>query len=170
MRKCYTVICSPRLGEDFSRDTLAALRFHCCSWAVQFIRCYLVHDRFTMNCSWYLNFITSTGTVDRWFSSFPRFGLFGPSFSGPAFSAPPSKPDVEFQYGRRLGEFHGMSSQGAATWRIQRHVIPEPRITLHDIQQKVIYTLFRIWMQQYNTIQYNKHSKKTAGYSKDREH
>ena len=67
-----------------------------------------------------------------------------------------SKPDVEFQYGRRLSEFHGMSSQshlphcrvlppgefdvmipelcgklqGVATGRIQRHVIPEPRITL----------------------------------------
>jgi len=67
-----------------------------------------------------------------------------------------SKPDVEFQYGRRLGEFHGMSSQshlphckvlppgkfnvmipelrvtlqGAATGQIQQHVIPEPRITL----------------------------------------
>jgi len=67
-----------------------------------------------------------------------------------------SKPDVEFQYGRRLGEFNGMSSQshlphcrvlppgefnvmilelrvtlkGAATGRIQWHVIPDPRITL----------------------------------------
>ena len=69
-----------------------------------------------------------------------------------------SKADVEFQYGRRLGEFHDMSSQshlpvfrvlppgefnvmnpelcvsvtlqGAATGRIQWHVIPEPRITL----------------------------------------
>ena len=67
-----------------------------------------------------------------------------------------SKPDVEFQYGGRLGEFNGMSSQshlphsrvlppgefsvmipelrvtlqGAANWRIQCHVIPEPRITL----------------------------------------
>ena len=67
-----------------------------------------------------------------------------------------SKPDVEFQYGRRLGEFNGLSSQshlphcrvlppvevnvmipelcvtlkGSATGRIQRHVIPEPRITL----------------------------------------
>ena len=66
------------------------------------------------------------------------------------------KPDVEFQYGGCLGEFHGMSSQshpphcrvlppgefnvmipelriilqGAATGRIQRHVIPEPRVTL----------------------------------------
>jgi len=66
-----------------------------------------------------------------------------------------SKPDVEFQYGGRLGEFHGMSSyshlphcrvlppgefnvmipelrvtlQGAAMC-IQRQVIPEPRITL----------------------------------------
>ena len=69
-----------------------------------------------------------------------------------------SKPDVEFQYGRRLGEFNGMSSpshlphcrmlpldefnviipelrvtlQGAATEQIQWHVIPEPRITLHN--------------------------------------
>jgi len=67
-----------------------------------------------------------------------------------------SKPDVEFQYGGRLGELHGMSSQshlphcrvlppgefdvmipelrvtlqGAATERFQQHVIPEPRITL----------------------------------------
>jgi len=67
-----------------------------------------------------------------------------------------SKPDVEFQYGVRLGIFHGMSShshlphcrvllpgefnvmipelcvtlQGAVTGPIQRHVIPEPRITL----------------------------------------
>jgi len=66
-----------------------------------------------------------------------------------------SKSDVEFQYGGRLGEFNGMSSrshlphcrvlppgefnvmilvlrvtlQGAATGRIQWHVIPEPRIT-----------------------------------------
>ena len=67
-----------------------------------------------------------------------------------------SKPDVEFQHGGRLGEFNGMSSQshlphcrvlppdefnvmipalrvtlqGAATRRIQWHVIPEPHITL----------------------------------------
>jgi len=67
-----------------------------------------------------------------------------------------SKPDVEIQYGGRLGEFNGMSSQshlphcrvqppgkfnvmipelrvilqGATTERIQWHVIPEPRITL----------------------------------------
>jgi len=67
-----------------------------------------------------------------------------------------SKTDVEFQYGGRLGELHGMLSQshlphcrvlppgefnvmvpelrvtfqGAATGRIQRHVIPKPRITL----------------------------------------
>jgi len=67
-----------------------------------------------------------------------------------------SKPDVEFQYGGRFGEFNGMSSQshlphcrvlppgkfsvmipelcvtlqGTATGRIQWHVIPEPRITL----------------------------------------
>ena len=66
------------------------------------------------------------------------------------------KPGVEFQYGGRLGEFNGMSSQshlphcrvlppsefnvmipelritfqGAATGQIQLHVIPEPRITL----------------------------------------
>jgi len=63
-----------------------------------------------------------------------------------------SKPDVEFQYGGRLGKLNGMSSQnhlphcrvlppgefnviipelcvtlqGAATGRIQWHVIPEP--------------------------------------------
>jgi len=68
-----------------------------------------------------------------------------------------SKPDVEFQSSGRLGEFHVMSSQrhlshcrvlppgefnvmipelrvtlqGAATGRIQWHVIPEPHITLH---------------------------------------
>jgi len=68
-----------------------------------------------------------------------------------------SKRDVEFQYGGRLGKFNGMSSQshlphcrvlppgefnamipelrvtlqGAATGRIQWHVIPEPPITLH---------------------------------------
>jgi len=67
-----------------------------------------------------------------------------------------SKPDVEFQYGGRLGEFHSISSQShlphcrvlpfgefnvmipklnvtlqvAATGRVHRHVIPEPRITL----------------------------------------
>jgi len=67
-----------------------------------------------------------------------------------------SKPDVEFQYGGRLGEFNGMSSeiqlpqcrvlplgefntmfselrvtlQGAATGQIQCHVISEPRVTL----------------------------------------
>jgi len=66
-----------------------------------------------------------------------------------------SKPDVEFRYGGRFGKFNGMSSQsylphcrvlppgefnvmiaelrvtlqGAATRRIQLHVIPEPRIT-----------------------------------------
>jgi len=66
-----------------------------------------------------------------------------------------SKPDIEFQYGGRLGEFNGMSSQshlahcrvlppgefnvmipelrvtlqGATSGRIQWHVIPEPRIT-----------------------------------------
>jgi len=46
------------------------------------------------------------------------------------------KPDVEFQYGRRLGEFNGMSSQsqlphyrGAATWELNV-MIPELRITL----------------------------------------
>ena len=69
-----------------------------------------------------------------------------------------SKPDVEFQYGGRLGEFHGMSShnhlphckvlplgefnvmisevrvtlQSAASGQIQWHVIPEPRVTLQD--------------------------------------
>ena len=69
-----------------------------------------------------------------------------------------SKPDVEFQHGRRLGKFNGMSSQshlphcrvlppgefnvmipelcvtlqGAGTGRIQWHVITEPRITLQD--------------------------------------
>jgi len=68
------------------------------------------------------------------------------------------KPDVEFQYGGCLGEFNGMSSQshlphcrvlppgefnviipelrvtfqGAATGRIQWHVIPKPRITLQS--------------------------------------
>jgi len=65
-----------------------------------------------------------------------------------------SKPDVEFQYGGRLGEFMSSQSylqncrvlppgefnviipelrvilQGAATGRIQWHVIPEPRITV----------------------------------------
>ena len=67
-----------------------------------------------------------------------------------------SKPYVEFQYSGHLGEFNGMLSQshlphcrvlppgefsvtipelhvtlhGAATGRIQWHVIPEPRITL----------------------------------------
>ena len=67
-----------------------------------------------------------------------------------------SKPDVEFQYGGRLRDFHGMSSQShlphcrvlppgefnvmipelrvtlqsVATGQIQRHVIPEPRVTL----------------------------------------
>ena len=66
------------------------------------------------------------------------------------------KPEVEFQYGGRLGEFNGMLSQshlphcrvlppgefnvmipelrvtlqGAVTDRIQWHVIPEPRVTL----------------------------------------
>ena len=65
--------------------------------------------------------------------------------------------DVKFQYGGHFGEFNGMSSQshlphcrvlprdelnvmipelrvtlqGAATGRIQWHVIPVPRITLH---------------------------------------
>jgi len=69
---------------------------------------------------------------------------------------PKLKPEVEFQYGGRLGEVNGMSSQshlphyrvlprgefnvmipelrvtlqGAATWRIHWHVIPEPRVTL----------------------------------------
>ena len=46
-----------------------------------------------------------------------------------------SKPDVEFQYGGRLGEFHGIPEppatlQGAATWRIQRH---DPRATPYFI-------------------------------------
>ena len=47
-----------------------------------------------------------------------------------------SKPDVEFQYGGRLGEFNGMSSQshlphflqGAATWWIHCH---DSRATCH---------------------------------------
>jgi len=43
-----------------------------------------------------------------------------------------SKPDVEFQYGGRLGEFNGMSPpatmQGASTWRIQCH---DSRATCH---------------------------------------
>jgi len=68
-----------------------------------------------------------------------------------------SKP-CRIQYGGRLGEFHGMSSQshlphcrvlppgefnvmirelyvtlqGVATGRVQRHVTPEPRITLQS--------------------------------------
>jgi len=38
-----------------------------------------------------------------------------------------SQPDVEFQYGGRLGEFNDMSSQShIATWRIQCH---DPRAT-----------------------------------------
>jgi len=50
-----------------------------------------------------------------------------------------SEPDVEFQYGGRLSEFHAChprdpqppsTLQGAATGRIQRHVIPQPHITL----------------------------------------
>ena len=67
-----------------------------------------------------------------------------------------SKPDVDFQYGGRLGEFYGtlfqshlphcrvlppgefnvmipelrVTLQGAATGRIQRHVIPEPHAIL----------------------------------------
>jgi len=28
--------------QRLQKDTLAALRYHCCSWEVQFIRCYLV--------------------------------------------------------------------------------------------------------------------------------
>jgi len=40
-----------------------------------------------------------------------------------------SKPDVEFQYGGHLGELNA-TLQGAATGRIQWHVIPEPCITL----------------------------------------
>jgi len=76
-----------------------------------------------------------------------------------------SKPDVVLQYGRRLGEFNCMSSQshlpdcsvlppgefdvmipelrvtlqGAATRRIQWHVIPEPRITLQGAATWWIY-------------------------------
>jgi len=68
-----------------------------------------------------------------------------------------SKPEVKFKNGGRFGEFNDMSFQsylphcrvlspgvfnvmipklcvtlqGAAIWRIQWHVIPEPRITLH---------------------------------------
>ena len=71
-----------------------------------------------------------------------------------------SKPDVEFQYGRRLGEFNGMSSQshlphcrvlppgefsvmnpelrvtlqGAATWWIHCQKIPEPHATLQGVR------------------------------------
>jgi len=47
-----------------------------------------------------------------------------------------SKPEIEFQYGGRLGEFNVMipeppaTLQGAVTGRIQWHVIPEPRVTL----------------------------------------
>jgi len=47
-----------------------------------------------------------------------------------------SKPDVEFQYGRRLGEFNGMSSQSHLPHcRVLlpgkfNVMIPEPRITL----------------------------------------
>ena len=74
-------------------------------------------------------------------------------------------PDVEFQYGRRLGEFSGMSSQRqlphcrvlppgefsvmipelritlqfAATGWIQWHVIPEPHITLQGAATWWIY-------------------------------
>jgi len=51
------------------------------------------------------------------------------------------KPDVEFQYGGRLGEFNGMSAQshvshcrvlplGEFTDTIPEHVIPEPHATL----------------------------------------
>ena len=66
-----------------------------------------------------------------------------------------SKPEVEFQLSGRFGEFKGMSSrshlphcrvlppvmiseshatlQGAATWRIQWHVIPAPGVNLQGI-------------------------------------
>jgi len=43
-----------------------------------------------------------------------------------------SKPDVEFQYGRRLGEFHGMSSQHCRVLPPGEFnvMIPELRVTL----------------------------------------
>ena len=49
-----------------------------------------------------------------------------------------SKPDVEFQYGGRLGEFHGMSSQSHVSHcRVLplgefTVMIPEPHATLQD--------------------------------------
>ena len=51
-----------------------------------------------------------------------------------------SKPDVEFQYGGRLGEFTGMSSQSHVSHcRVLpldefTVMIPEPRATLHGVR------------------------------------
>jgi len=50
-----------------------------------------------------------------------------------------SKPDVVFQYGGRLGEFNGMSSQSHVSRRVLplgefTVTIPEPHATLHDVR------------------------------------
>ena len=49
-----------------------------------------------------------------------------------------SKPDVEFQYGGRLGEFSGMSSQSYVSHRVLplgefTVTIPEPHATLQGV-------------------------------------
>jgi len=64
-----------------------------------------------------------------------------------------SKPDVEFQYGRRLGELNGMSSQSHVSHcRVLplgefTVTIPEPRATLQGvrIQSAILKIVFAIF-------------------------
>jgi len=74
------------------------------------------------------------------------------------------KPEVEFQYGGRLGEFKWhvipeppATLQGAATWRIQWHVIPERRVTLQHVRipsavLKIVFRRILLFLKLLNAV------------------
>jgi len=47
-----------------------------------------------------------------------------------------SKPDVEFQYGGRLGEFNGMSSQSHIDYRLLSHSAMRLSETAGDVKHR----------------------------------
>ena len=67
-----------------------------------------------------------------------------------------SKPDVEFQYGGRLGEFHGMSSQSHVSHCIGEFtvMIPEPHATLQGviIPSAILEVVFRQFFLSFNAV------------------
>ena len=97
----------------------------------------------TKNSGCYLNFIISTGTMDRWFSCFfkaittqwtywLRFALFGPSFSGPAFSAPPRC--------QHFGNPKALRMLGRRRWNLTMYI---PWVWGHNWKRNIEFRLLR---------------------------